>query len=831
MLVYSLLSILLVSCSTTGHLGEGEQLYTGITEIAYGHKAKGNSKKEQQQKGVITAVANAYHMVDDLFNGHLDAKQIRERLNDNDSLTSQQRDSLLREAEVLSGATETVRAEVDAALAYAPNAAIFGSSSARWPLPIGLWMYNRYAESHTQFGRWMLNTFGSQPRTITMANPKLRTQVARQTLRNYGFFHGSAEYEVVTDSRDSLQAGIAYSVYPGPLFRLGTIAYQHFFGLTDTIVRRTMRDSYLHSGDGFSVMNLDAERSRLSEHFRNAGYYFFRPDYIGFRADTLQTPQTVHLQVRPKPEMPAQARNQFFMGRTNVTVLPYGSQHADDSLSTNDFTYYWGYKKQSRRPPIHLDAIVHNLYYERGSLYRQRLHELIQNKLSGMGVFSSIQMSYTPRDTSATCDTLDVNIFAILDKPWDGELEAKLTNKSNGLLGPGLSYAMTKRNAFRGAETVNIKVYGSYEWQTGATVLEAESERSLLNSFELGTSTTLSYPRIQFFGLAEALNRRAEASTNYKLDVNWMNRSGYFQMLNFGGRVTYTYQRVRRFKHELTPLRLDYTQLAYKSHRFQEILSKNQALYVSMRDQLVPSMGYTLTYQRRWRDGHQRTMIFNGKQAGNIINTLYALAGEGRQVRNKKLFNVPFAQYAKLSGEWRETFRLSSSTSLVTRVFLGAVWSYGNSTMAPYADLFHVGGANSIRAFAVRSIGPGRYHPSNSSWSYVDQVGNMKLEANVEYRFPLVGGLDGAVFVDTGNVWLMQPDGDRPGAAIDAKRFAEDLALGTGFGFRYDLDFLVLRFDVGIGIHAPYDTGRTGYYNMRKFWDSLGFHIAVGYPF
>lgn len=827
-----LLVLFLASCSSQLHLGEGEQLYTGISEIAYGHRAEGRKgRTARDSTGVITAMADAYKMVDGLFSGQMDAKQIRETIRHSEQLTRDQRDSLLREAELLSEATATVREEVDAALAYAPNGAIFGSSTTRWPVSIGLGIHNRYADSHTKFGRWMLNTFASTPRTITMANPRLRTQVAQQTLRNYGFFHGSAAYEVFTDERDSLQASIGYSIYPGPLFRLGNIEYQNFTGLTDSIIRRTMPETTLHTGEGFSVINLDAERTRLSGHFRNNGYYFFRPEFIAFRADTLQTPQTVHLQVRPRADMPAQARNQFYMGKTTVTVFPYAAREVNDSLTDHDFTYYWAYKHQSRRPPIRLAAIRHNLFYKRGSLYRQRLHELIQDKLAGMGVFSNVQMTYVPRDTSATCDTLDVNIFAILDKPWDSEFEAKVTNKSNGLLGPGLSYGMTKRNAFRGAETVNFKIYGSYEWQTGATVLEAESDRSLLNSYELGASTTLTYPRIQFFGLADALNRRAEATTNYKLDVNWLNRSGYFQMVSMGTRVTYTYRRSRRFRHELTPFRLDYTMLAHRSARFDEILNTNQALYVSMRDQLVPSMAYTLTYQRRWRDGHQRTIILGTKQAGNITNTLYSLAGEGRQERNKKLFNVPFAQFFKLTGEWRETFQLTPRSAIATRLFAGAVWSYGNSTMAPYADLFNVGGANSIRAFAVRSIGPGRYHPANTSWSYVDQVGDLKLEANVEYRFPLVGGLDGAVFLDVGNVWLMQPDEARPGGAIDAKRFAEDLALGTGLGFRYDLDFLVLRFDIGVGIHAPYDTGRKGYYNMRRFWDSLGFHIAVGYPF
>jgi outer membrane protein assembly factor BamA len=162
---------------------------------------------------------------------------------------------------------------------------------------------------------------------------------------------------------------------------------------------------------------------------------------------------------------------------------------------------------------------------------------------------------------------------------------------------------------------------------------------------------------------------------------------------------------------------------------------------------------------------------------------------------------------------------------------IGAVWSYGNSTMAPYAELFSVGGANSIRAFGVRTLGPGSYHPAASQWSYVDQVGNLKFEANLEWRFPIIGKLMGAVFLDAGNVWLMVPDDQRPGGVISADSFLREIALGTGAGLRYDLSFLVLRFDVGVGLHAPFDTGRSGYYNMPRFKDSLGFHLAVGYPF
>lgn len=839
-ILYSSLFIFLSSCSTTEKLPEGDVLYTGISEIAYDRKAKSKyaSKEENDSTGVITAMARAYNLVDELLSGNLKAQDIRAYININkDSLSAEQRDSLLRSAAILEKATAEAREEVNAALAYSPNNSIFGSSSARWQLPVGLWFYTGFVDKQSRFGRWMFNSFAATPRTIAMANPQVRTQVARNTLRNYGFFRGRVDYEIQPNPKNERKAKIGYSVYPGPLFRFGTIEYQNFGVVTDSLIRATADKSLLHEGDAFNVPNLDAERTRLSKLFRNNGFFYCRPEYITFRADTIQTPFTAHMQVRPRADLPPQAKNRFKMGRTTITVMPYDDYKITDSLTLREYQMRWS--GGTKKPPLRFGAIRHYLFYQPGSQFRASLHELIQQKLSGMGVFSNIQMSYTPRDTTDTCSILDVNIFGILDKPYDSELEAKITNKSNGLLGPGLSWGMSKRNAFRGAEQLSFKVYGSYEWQTGVSATEGHN--GLLNSFELGATAGLTYPRLRFFGLpfVRKMSRQAEATTAYKLDVDWMNRAGFFQLLNFSGRLTYTYWNVRqrRLRHELTPARLDYTMLAHRSHRFDSLMTANPALYISMRNQLVPSMAYTLTYSTlrpgtvATANAHHRTVIIGAKQAGHILNGIYALAGHERKERNKKLLGVPFAQFLKLSAEWRETFPVTLHSRIAARAYLGAVWSYGNSTMAPYVDLFNVGGANSIRAFGVRTVGPGRYHPASSGWSYVDQVGNLKFEANVEYRFPLVGALEGALFLDTGNVWLMQPDESRPGAAIDASEFLNDLALGTGVGFRYDLDFLVLRFDIGVGLHAPYDTGRSGYYNMPRFKDSLGFHIAVGYPF
>jgi outer membrane protein assembly factor BamA len=194
------------------------------------------------------------------------------------------------------------------------------------------------------------------------------------------------------------------------------------------------------------------------------------------------------------------------------------------------------------------------------------------------------------------------------------------------------------------------------------------------------------------------------------------------------------------------------------------------------------------------------------------------------------LFTKQAIQFQKYTAEYSHMLRVSPRSQLVLRTFIGAIWNYGDKT-APYADLFSAGGANSIRAFGVRGIGPGCYNPKESSYSYLDQVGNIRFECNAEYRFPIIGNLFGAIFLDAGNVWLTYDDPSRPGGKFQWKNLGKELALGTGAGLRYDLEFLVIRFDVGVGLHAPYDTGKSGYYNMPSFGKSLGYHFAVGYPF
>ena len=845
-IAFLLLCLLLSACSLTKNLPEGETLYRGIKSIDYDKRQQ--TTDDGQQEGVITALADAYTTVEGLLSGDASVLKAEDTMDE-----KAVRDSIRRASEKDKAAYESAKEEVEAVLSYAPNGAFMGSSFVTHPFPLKLLIYNRYAGSKHRFGRWMFNSFAGSPVLMSNVNPRLRSSVAQNTLRSRGYFRARASYDILPERRDTLKGRVRYNIHPGPLYHLDSIEYRNFPPQADSIVRNSSEASALHRGDPFSVVSLEAERTRIVGALREQGYYYQRNEYINFRADTLQTPMMVKLQVQPSITAPREAMRPYHIGNTRVNVYKYGDRQIVDSVTLRG-GFAFGY---SRPVPRNADgtpkagrgfllrprAMWRSMLFRKGDLYRQSLGELMQEGLASMSVFSSLRINYVPREAPQDSmvndqwsmvngqwpmanDTLDIVVNATLDKPYDAEFQGNVTGKTGGQVGPGASFSFSKHNAFRGAETLTFKVWGSYEWQTGANV---EGSSSLLNSYEWGLSSSLAYPRFRFFNMGRKIGRRFVSTTAIDLQGRWMNRAGYFGRVSWSAGVNYTLQRKQRIKHEFSPLTITYDQLLHSTERFDSIMDANPALYVSMRDQFVPSMSYTFSWVGTQK--HPSTLIMSFKEASSLVSSIYAICGEPYSKEDKKLLGVPFAQFVKATVQYTRQFPLTKRSLLATRVFGGIVYSYGNAKSAPYSELFSVGGANSIRAFGMRTIGPGAYHPVSSQYSYVDQNGDLKLEANLEYRFPIVGKLQGATFLDAGNVWLLRESESQPDGQFRLKNLGDQIALGTGLGIRYDLDFLVIRFDLGIGIHAPYDTGKRGYYNMPSFGKSLGYHFAIGYPF
>lgn len=767
-IVVALIAVLgFAGCSTTKNLPEGETLYTGIKRIEI------NEKDESANGG------------------------------------------------------KTIE-EVTAAVSVAPNNSFLGSAKYRIPIPFGLWIYNNFQKYEKGLGRWIFRKMAATPVTVSSVNPDTRVKIASNLLKDYGYFNGNVTY-TVDSTRNPRAVKLSYQIDMGKPYYIDTVLYEGFTGRADSLIRKHFDERLIHRNDNFDVTRLNEERERLVTLFKNNGYYFFRSEYITFLADTLMRPGYINLKIIPKSNTPKEAKTKYIIGKTDINLIGYNGEQPDDSICARDFTvHYFGEK-----PELRYGVLRKRFLYRSGETYSQLRMNYTQEALARLGVFKFNEFQYTPRNGS---DTLDIKVNSMFDLPYDSELEFNLTTKDTKQTGPGAKFNLSRKNFMRMGASLNLELKGSYEWQTSSTV---DGRSSVMNSYELGAALSLDFPRLILPWIKNRIDPfRFPSNTNFKVYAEQINRARYFKMLSFGGTVSYSFQPKRSIKHSVTPLNLAFNTLQNSTDEFNQIAAQNPMLFYSLSDQFIPSQSYTLTYDNSFRKRKNRLWWENSlTSAGNVTSLIYAAFGQKFTEKDKKLLGTPFAQFLKYSSEVRNTIWFNDMHQLAFRAMGGIIWSYGNKTIAPYTEQFYVGGANSIRAFTIRSIGPGRYRPSESNtYSYVDQTGDIKLEANMEYRFRILskfagGNLNGAVFLDAGNVWLLREDPARPDAQFTFNHFFDSIALGTGAGIRYDLDFLVLRLDLGIALHVPYDTGKKGYYNIPRFKDGMGLHFAIGYPF
>lgn len=713
--------------------------------------------------------------------------------------------------------------EAKVAFMSPPNNALFGSSRYRTPFPLGLWTYNAFVGDSTGLRHWLFRTFAVQPIYISTVNPALRADVAENTLHNYGYFDSNVEYRIDT-LHDGRKAKLSYTLRLGIPYYYGKVEYRDFSPTMDSIIHSTWHQRLLREGNQLSYATLNGERNRLFMLLRERGYYYFRPEMISILADTTAIKGKAQLQVSLHSDLPAYVTKPWYIGDTYFTINNRRKLR-DETRYTHgkDITYIY----RGRHIPIRQSLLASRIAYRRGDLYSPTAQNATQRELNRLGVLGGVSINYIPRDSTYTTDTLDVYINALMEPPYELSLEANLTAKSNNQIGPGIVASLSRKNLLRMAEIIQLRLKGSYEWQTNRTL---RREGSVVNSFELGADLSLSVPQLLFPGNYDRLYRRP-VSTTARLYTDWMHRGGYFRMLAFGGNLTYAFSSSDVLTHSISPFTLTFNTLEHTTQRFDSIMTANPAIGLSFRNQFIPSASYTLTYDNTaLSPRHPSRIGLAFTSAGAITSLIYAATTHPHSKRSKSLLGTPYAQFVKGSVEACRYYHLAPRHTLATRFIIGAVYAYGNSTVAPFSEQLHVGGASDLRAFPLRGIGPGSYH-STKRYAYIDHTGDLKLEANVEWRFPITGQFSGALFVDAGNVWLLRDDASRPGAQFRWRSFARDIALGTGLGLRYNLKVLLLRCDVGIPIHIPYSTGIHGYYNVPHFGRGLCFHFGVGYPF
>lgn len=748
--------------------------------------------------------------------------------------------------------SDTVNADVESAVKLAlevpPTNAFFGSAYHRSPLPFGLWAYNAfYPQKETGFRHWLWSNLKSDPKYISDVNPQLRVKAAEAILKDEGYFDAEVLYDTIYNKKDSLQASLAYDVVYHHASKLGKISYLRSASASvDSIIVHTQHQSLLHTGDRFSASLLEQEKNRISATMHDSGYFFFSPDHVKYLGDSTLARSTVSLRIFPNVNGDVKALRPCVIDSV-FYHLDYGYGMKLRNFDSSDFMTIGYNGKQT----VKTKFLKRALGFEKGALYNSSIAEGVKRNLSRLNAFKytttefqvlnperdSEMMSFDPANDTIR---LMLKVHAENNMPWSGGTEIGAVYKDNQQVGPGITLTAQRKNIYGGGEVFSGELTGSYEWYTGVR----GNQDFLLNSFELGTKFSYTIPRLPFPGLWHA-NPVNPVSSRYSLSLDWQRRGGFFEMVKASASMEYSFSRGQHHTFTITPLRLSYVQTVKKTDVFKDIISENIALDNSLRDQFIPQIQFEWTYSnqatRQNKHSHQYLRL-SLAEAGGLIDILSGWWGKHKEQGKRQLWGQQFSQFLKFTAEFRNTYKLTPRQSIVTRILAGMGYAYGNSSDLPYSEAFYIGGANSLRGFAARTVGPGAinlpyYEEMLSGMGNVRLycVGDYKFEANLEYRFPLLGSLNGALFADAGNIWNFKDEyssSDDPCPEWMRGNPLSQMAVDCGFGLRYDLGMLVVRFDVGVPLHDPNDYTTNRYFNCREgFFKHLGYNLAVGYPF
>ena len=717
--------------------------------------------------------------------------------------------------------TIDTQAEIEASLACKPNGAFFGSSYYRMPFPYRLWIWNAFSAKESGMSKWIAKTFGTPPVLVSDVNPAMRANIAETVLDNNGYFRGRVDYKLMPGKTkptgaDSVPrartAKIAYTVDMGPQFVIDTVIYK---GFTDNELKLISDEQpHIKSGEPFSISKLDAERNRIYDSFKNHGYYFFQKSYLTYMADTVSVPQRVQLQLCKIDSIPAEAQRQWHISKTIIQVRRHVYEQPADTFGGRRFAVVFG----GERPPIRPYVLMQDVLLRPGSMFSQRSLTESLSRLTAKGIFSSADISMTP-----VADSLHMTINCTLDKPYDLTLQANYVHKTSGRGGPGVGIGLTRRNAFRRGENLSFNLNGSADFSIGRTAGNS-------TNFDIVADVALEMPRLLVPKFLKLRRRWYNPPTTVtRVSFETINRTGFFRRNIFSAELLYNFQTSHSSRHTLSPLTIDYSYIASMDQAYKDIIATSAYMQVATRDILIPKMRYTYSYESS-SSANPMAFSFTVAEAGTVANIMRTIGGSGWNRKDKTMFKTPYSQFLKFEFDWRKSWRTGIASSIVAHTFFGYVHPFGNSSVTPFSERYYMGGANDLRGFATRAVGPGRASYDDKETMYLLSNGNLKALMNIEYRPRIFGSLYGAFFLDAGNVWDANGSGNA-GASFSWNNLANDIAVNAGAGIRYDLDFFVLRLDWGFVLHCPYDNGKSGYFNIPSFKDAQCLNFAIGYPF
>jgi len=724
-------------------------------------------------------------------------------------------DSLLKKKE-----RKKLEKELEGMLRPKPNSKILG-------LRPKLYIFNVVGEPKKEKGlkHWLRTKVGEPPVLFSQVDLQYNANILQNYSENRGYF----KTRTASDStRSKKKASAEYVVRPGVQYKIRNVIFpEDSTKVAQAIRRASKRWSTLKAGDPYDLDVIKGERERIDAKLKEHGFYFFGPDYLLVKVDSTVGKYQVDLRVIVKDETPKQAKEMFTIN--DIVIYPNYSIRTDtlkhkesDIIQHNDFTIIDSAKTFNPR------IFDRTLYFKKGDIYNRTDHNLSLNRLVNMGTFKFVKNEFKLADTLNN----SLNAYYFLTPLPKKSIRVEVLGKTNSAnyTGTELNVNWSNRNTFKGAELLTVSAFGGLEVQVSGL-------NRGYDVYRVGTEVNLIWPRfITPFKVVVpgGFVPRTKATLGYE----YQNCTKLYSLNNFKVSFCYLWKENIRKEHQLNITEITYVSPTNVTDLYLRDAELRPSLERVIEKQLIFGPNYAYTYTNTMRKSKRNTIYFKGSVdlSGNVAGLL-----SGSNIRKgdtTTVFGVPFSQYVKMESDFRHYLKLGDNTQLASRFLVGAGYAYGNSKQMPFIKQFFIGGTNSIRAFRARSIGPGTYNPNVSTSNFLpDQSGDLKLEMNTEYRAKLFSVVHGAVFVDAGNIWLLNKDSEKPGAEFTSK-FLDQIAIGTGVGLRFDLSFLVLRTDLAFPLRKPYlpdgqrwvlDDINFGNSGWRR--ENLVFNLAIGYPF
>jgi outer membrane protein insertion porin family len=705
-----------------------------------------------------------------------------------------------------------VESEVEDVLRPEPNSKILGSR-------LGLLVhYKSQREKPGFLNRFLNKRIGEKPVYLSDINIEQTEKLILNRLENRGFIYSDVVSEI-SENEKKKKAEIHYKVtLAEPYLMVNYIIDGDTLAVYDSI-RASIDETKLKEGIRFDLNELKQERERIDLSLKQKGYYNFNENFLIFEADTNRYQnRRFDLFLRLKREVPEKSIIPYQIERVNI----YPNYQMSDEYSEADVIRLDAKNFYQKEEFFKEKRLLPYILINEGDYFSPENSRNTSRRLTSIGAYKFVNIRYDELDTLATDEKgkLEANIYLTpLDKrSIRAELQA--VTKSNNFAGPSLSTTLTNRNLFKGGEILNLTLKGGYEFQI------ASGSQSGLSSTLLGAEAELIFPRVLFpIAISDDWFKYNIPKTVVNAGVDYLNRSKLYTLNTVSGRFGYVWHANRFITHEFFPVTVNYVNLTNTTAEFEQILEDNPFLRSSFNQQFIAGMTYSFTYNGLV-DALKTHQIFVNSTLDLAGNSLSLFTGSGDEP--KSFLGLEYAQYAKADLDVRYHLRVGSGQKLVTRVYGGIGLPYGNSDVMPFTKQFFSGGPYSVRAFRIRSLGPGTYTPEDGNTnSFFEQIGNIRLEANLEYRFPIYSFVKGAVFADAGNVWNTKSNNALPGGEF-SNEFLDEMGIGAGAGVRIDIQGFVIRFDLAAPLKTP-SLPKGERWNFDYKNPILNF--AIGYPF